>query len=109
MLRPGDRLGFFAITGVLGAGAMGAVFAAVDERLRREVAIKVVHGAAAGPDARRRLVREARIAASLDHPGLVRIHELGEHEGEIYIAMELVRGAALAEILSHCGPAPADA
>lgn len=105
MLAVGDRLGSFTITGTLGAGGMGLVFAAVDDRLRRPVAIKVLLGEGT-TEARLRLVREARVAASLDHPGIVRIHELGETDRLVYVVMELVRGRSLGDVLAAVGKAP---
>ncbi len=84
---------------------MGTVLRAFDERLEREVAIKLVRRASGSDEATRRLEREARVAAGLDHPGVVRIFELGVHEGETYIVMELVRGAPLSAVLRERGPA----
>jgi serine/threonine protein kinase/tetratricopeptide (TPR) repeat protein len=105
VLRVGDRLGAFRVTAVLGAGGMGAVFAAFDERLERRVAIKVLY-IDESETARRRLVREARLAARLDHPGVVRIFELGEHQDQPFVVMELVSGATLADLAIGGGRPP---
>ena len=99
-LRHGDRIGHFTIMDRLGAGGMGEVYRAHDERLRRKVALKVLPSdAAAEPTARARLLREARSAAALNHPHVCTIHEVGEADGRDFIAMELVEGQALDEVL----------
>ncbi len=93
-IAPADRVGRFVITGVLGAGGMGEVYAARDPELDRQVAIKVLR-----PDlltrADTRLRREARAMARLSHPNLVAVHEVGVHAGQLFIAMELVAGTTL--------------
>ncbi|PYR94149.1 MAG: hypothetical protein DMF84_06240 [Acidobacteria bacterium] len=73
-LSAGDRLGFFEFVNVIGAGGMGTVYCAVDTRLGRTVAIKLVKDLSANPHARARLVREAQHAAALNHEHL---HDLG--------------------------------
>jgi serine/threonine protein kinase/sugar lactone lactonase YvrE len=100
----GSRLGPYEISDRIGAGGMGEVYRARDTRLGREVAIKVLPESAAGDaDQRRRLEREARAAAALNHPNIATIHEIGEHEGACFIAMELVEGRTLKEVLKD-GP-----
>ena len=95
MLTPGARVGVFEILSPLGAGGMGEVYRARDPRLEREVALKVLPAETLGDEtARARLLREARLAAKLNHPHICTIHEVGEAEGEAYIAMELVSGEA---------------
>ena len=76
---------------------MGIVYAAEDPRLGRSVALKTVRSELAGPEARERLRREARAAASISHPNICQLYEIGEHEGELFIAMELLEGESLAE------------
>jgi serine/threonine-protein kinase len=94
------RLGSFVLEEPLGRGAMGTVYRAVDERLGRAVALKMLPEApAADASLQRRLQQEARILAQLDHPHIVAVHELGEAEGQHYLAMELVEGGSLAERL----------
>ena len=87
-----DRIGHYAITRKLGAGAMGVVYAARDERLERIVAVKTMASVARDDTARRRFWREARAAASVNHPNVCQIYEIGEDRGELFIAMELLEG-----------------
>ena len=94
------RIGKFEILRALGKGAMGEVFLAVDPLIGRQVAIKTIKGdAAEGPEARERFQREARAAGQLNHPNLVGIHEFGEDEGLLYLAMEYVQGEDLERLL----------
>ncbi len=80
----------------LGEGGMGVVYRARDVRLDRPRAIKVIRrGAFGGEEARGRFNREAKAVARLDHPGVVRIYQLGEHEGTLYICMEFLEGGNL--------------
>src|SRR5262245_57904199 len=79
----------------LGRGGMGIVFRASDLTLQREVAVKVLPEAAATGQARERLLREARAAAALNHPGIVAVHDVGEHQGIPFFVMELVEGTDL--------------
>jgi eukaryotic-like serine/threonine-protein kinase len=79
---------------------MGEVYRAHDERLHRDVAIKVLPTTSFDdPGARARLVREARAAAALNHPYICTVHEVGEASGQTYIAMELVEGQTLSSRL----------
>jgi serine/threonine-protein kinase len=95
-LTAGRRLGPYEITAPIGAGGMGDVWRARDTRLERDVALKVLPAEAlADETARARLVREARLASKLNHPHICTIHEVGEAEGQTYIAMELVEGQPL--------------
>jgi len=81
---------------VLGAGGMGTVHRAHDEDLGRDVALKVLRAGCGGPDAAQRMLREARIIARLEHPGLVPIHDVGTlPDGRCYYVMKLVRGERL--------------
>ena len=89
-------IGRYAITGTLGEGGMGVVYAAFDDRLGRPVAIKMIKSAVAEPDARDRLRREARSAASVNHPAICQLYEIGEEDGELFLAMELLQGESLA-------------
>ncbi len=100
-LRAGATRGPFEIVAPLGAGGMGEVYRARDPRLDREVALKVLPAAAVADEtARARLLREARMASKLNHPNVCTIYEVGEAEGQTYIAMELVAGQALSERLA---------
>jgi serine/threonine protein kinase/tetratricopeptide (TPR) repeat protein len=84
------------VTGTLGEGGMGVVYAAFDDRLGRPVAIKMIKAAVAQPAARDRLEREARSAASVNHPAICQLYEIGEDNGELFLAMELLQGESLA-------------
>jgi len=107
-LAPGTRLGPYEIVVPLGAGGMGEVYKAHDTRLERDVALKVLPAEALGDEmARARLVREARLASRLNHPHICTIHDVGESEGQTYIAMELVEGQALSSRLAE-GPLTID-
>ena len=100
-LTPGTRLGSYEIVSRLGSGGMGEVYKAKDLKLGRDVAIKVLReDLASDPERLRRFEQEARAASSLNHPNIVTIHDIGEHEGTRYIAMEYVEGKTLREILT---------
>ncbi len=103
-LTIGSRLGSYEIVGLVGAGGMGEVYRARDTKLNRDVALKVLPiGALANPIARARLVREARLAASLNHPSICTVHDVDESDGRLYVAMELVSGRPLAELIGKDG------
>lgn len=94
------RIGRFRVLERLGEGSMGIVFAAFDEQLQRRVAIKLLHqdvGASEG-ERKARLSREAQILAQLEHPNIVQVYEAGEHDGQLFMAMEIVEGRALDEL-----------
>jgi eukaryotic-like serine/threonine-protein kinase len=97
------RIGTYTVVRKLGQGGMGIVYAARDERLDRTVALKTMSSPAQDETARRRFWREARAAASVNHPNVCHIYEIGEEAGELFIAMELLEGEALAERLRR-GP-----
>jgi tRNA A-37 threonylcarbamoyl transferase component Bud32 len=90
-----EDFGRYEVIEELARGAYGIVYKARDRELDRVVALKALRHADAGPAARERFVREARIAASLDHPNVVRILESGEHDGRLFFTMTLVEGAPL--------------
>jgi len=100
---PPARLGHYAIERKLGEGGMGVVYAARDERLERPVALKTMSSLVSDETARKRFWREARAAASVNHPNICQIYEIGEDAGELFIAMELLEGEALADRLRR-GP-----
>ncbi|HSJ94788.1 MAG TPA: protein kinase [Gaiellaceae bacterium] len=106
-LGPGTRLASYTVESVLGRGAMSVVYEAHDARLGRRVALKVLalsrDGAA---PLRERFLRESRLAASVDHPNVIPIYEAGEAGDVFYIAMRLVRGTDLRELLAREGPLP---
>jgi serine/threonine-protein kinase len=100
-LAPGRGFGGYEVIDRIGAGGMGEVWRARDPSLQREVALKVLPSTAvADEQARARLLREARMASKLNHPNICTIYEVGEAEGQAYIAMELVAGEALSELLA---------
>lgn len=92
----------YLIEGEIARGGMGVVYRAIDPRLKRRVALKVLLGSAESSDSgRRRFQREALMAARLNHPGIVPVHEVGEFEGRPYYTMDLVAGESLASILGR--------
>jgi TolB-like protein len=98
------RIGPYGISRKLGEGGMGVVYAAHDERLERPVAVKTLSSVGRDETARRRFWREARAAASVSHPNICHIYEIGEDpSGELFIAMELLDGESLAARLER-GP-----
>jgi serine/threonine protein kinase/pimeloyl-ACP methyl ester carboxylesterase len=96
----GQRLGTYQLQSRIGAGAMGEVYLAHDEKLNRSVAIKLIAKALAGdPDRLRRFRQEAQAASSLNHPNIVVVHDFGELDGRPFIVTELVEGVTLRERL----------
>ena len=91
----GTQLGHYRIDGVLGRGGMGVVYRATDTKLNRPVAIKFLSAAVADADARRRFQQEAETASALNHPHIVTVYDVGEHDGRQYIVSELVDGGTL--------------
>jgi serine/threonine protein kinase len=80
---------------------MGDVWRALDTRLGRPVALKLIRDATTDPDARARLEREARLAASVSHPAICQVYEFAEIDGQLVLAMELLQGAPLAALLGQ--------
>ena len=105
-LPSGTRFGPYEIVAPVGAGAMGEVYRARDERLGREAAIKVLPPAfASDPESLRRFEKEARAASALNHPNIVTVYDVGFAKDGSYIAMELVDGKNLRDLASG-GPLP---
>jgi len=103
----GRSLAQYRVTASIGAGGMGEVYRATDTRLGRDVAIKVLPpDTAAHPDRRQRFEQEARAASALNHPNILTVYDIGEADGTTYIAMELVDGKTLRELLASGEPLP---
>ena len=103
-LTANSKLGQFVIHGPLGAGGMGEVYEAEDTRLHRRVALKVIRrDVACDPVRRARLEREASAVAMLNHPNIVTVHSLDEHDGVLFITMELIEGSTLAAARPESG------
>src|ERR1044072_772527 len=97
-LLPNTNISHYRIVSKLGAGGMGEVYLAVDSRLDRKVALKILSAElATNHDRMRRFTQEAKAAAALNHPNIAHIYEIGEHEGASFIAMEFVDGKTLRE------------
>ena len=96
-----ETIGRYRITRQLGQGGMGVVYAAHDDRLDRPVAIKRIREASDDAGLRERLLREARAAASINHPNVCHVYELAEERGELYLVMELLSGESLAERIAR--------
>ena len=109
MLARGARLGKYEIVSSLGSGGMGDVYRALDPRLEREVAIKVIRSLASNSEAQARLWREARAAASVSHPGICQIYDVGESDEQLFIVMELLSGQSLASRLKDGALKPDEA
>ncbi|HYK83476.1 MAG TPA: serine/threonine-protein kinase [Gemmatimonadales bacterium] len=99
------RVGKFELHELIGEGAMGAVWKAYDSIIRRYVALKLLSGAVSrSADARTRFLREARAAGALQHPNIVTIYDLGEADGQFFMAMELVDGRDLSALVASREP-----
>jgi tetratricopeptide (TPR) repeat protein len=105
-VTPGTRVGRYELREPLGRGGMGVVYRARDATLGRDVAVKLID--VATPAAAVRALREARALAALAHPNVVAIHDAGEHDGGVYLTMELVAGRSLSAWLAEAPRATAD-
>jgi serine/threonine-protein kinase len=103
----GQVVGKYRVLSRLGRGGMGTVYRAVDETLDREVAIKSLNPDLSDPEVLKRFRAEAVTLARLNHPNIAMLFELTEHEGELLMVMEFVRGETL-EVISQRGPLPLD-
>ena len=105
----GQRLGHFEIVELIGRGGMGAVYRAQQTTLDRPCALKVLPRAfARDPSFVARFQREARAAAAVTHPNIIQVYDVGQENGLQFIAMELVEGESLADVLRRDGPLPPD-
>ncbi|MFF3122790.1 protein kinase [Streptomyces sp. NPDC057908] len=106
--------GRYQLATILGQGGMGQVWTAYDQRLDRRVAVKLLRpdrvtgpiGSEAAGELRRRFVRECRVTAQVDHPGLVTVHDAGSDGDDLYLVMQYVEGADLADHLAEHDPYP---
>ena len=102
-----EKIAHYEIKELIGRGGMGAVFKAVDTRLSRTVALKILTAMdLPEEEMRERFLREARAGALLNHPGIVTIYDVGEDQGQQYIAMEYVEGRTLRQLLQKHRPDP---
>ena len=105
-LQKGSKLGQYTILACIGAGGMGEVYRARDNRLNRDVAIKVLPSFFSDdPDRLRRFEQEARAAAALNHPNILAVFQMGTYEDAPYLVSELLEGSTLREQLKR-GPMP---
>jgi Tol biopolymer transport system component len=103
-LIPGTKLGPYELIALIGAGGMGEVYRARDQRLGRDVAVKILPASfAADPDRLRRFEQEARAVAALNHPNILGVHDLGQQDGTHFVVFELLDGESLRAILTR-GP-----
>ena len=94
-----DRVSHYRLLELLGRGAMGEVWLAHDTRVDREIAIKLMRGGAADPDAVARFLREARVQGRLEHPSVVPVHDLGSEDAPFF-AMKRLTGTTLADVIA---------
>ncbi len=99
-----ERIGPYRVIGEVGRGGAGVVYRAHDPRLRRDVAIKMLRQARAGPAQVARFAREARALAKLRHPNIVTVYEVGQERGSPFIVMDFVEGETLGARLARGGP-----
>ena len=99
-LAPGMKVGRYVVERIAGAGAMGVVYAARDPSLERTIALKCIAGPG-DPRARDRMIREAKAMAQLSHRNVVTVFDVGEHDDDVFFAMELVAGRTLRDWLGE--------
>jgi serine/threonine protein kinase len=107
-LERGETIGRYIVLECLGVGGMGVIYSAWDPKLDRKLAIKVVrgrHGSHGSTRGRARLLREGQALARLRHPNVISVHDVGTHEGRVFVAMEFVEGQTLQRVMLR-SPAP---
>src|SRR6202042_2545670 len=97
----GQRFGPYEILGRLGRGGMGLVFRAWDERLHREVAVKLLYEDYKMPGMRERFLQEARAASALNHPNICTVFDIGEKDNSPYLVMELLQGETVKDRIAR--------
>ena len=106
MLSIGQTLSYYKVISAIGAGGMGEVYRAHDSRLDREVAIKVLPSEMSSDEDRlRRFEQEAKATSALNHPNILTVYDIGEHDGSPFIVAELLEGEELRQRLDE-GPIP---
>ena len=106
-LTSGTKLGPYEVLAPLGAGGMGEVYRALDTRLNRTVAVKILPShLSEDPEAKERFDREARTISSLNHPNICTLHDVGHQDGVDYLVMECLEGETLASRLDRGALAP---
>ncbi len=108
--QPGSVLAGYRLERQVGAGGMAVVFRALDERLGRPVALKILSPSlsAAGSEFRQRFIAESRSAAAVDDPYIIPVYEAGEADGVLFIAMRYVAGGDLRQVIEREGALEAD-
>ena len=102
-LEPGSTLGHYMIQRSLGAGGMGVVYEAIDQKLHRTVAIKILPPGTIEEETRLRFLREAQAASALNHPNIVTVYEVGQESGTDFIVMERISGQTLRQAIGRKG------
>jgi serine/threonine-protein kinase len=104
----GHTIGKYTVTDRIGRGGMGTVYRAIDDTLHRDVAIKVLNAGLNDPEVARRFRAEAITVARLSHPGIATVYELFEHDGQMLMVMEFVRGVTLESLVEKSGALSAE-
>ena len=103
-MRIGQQLGSYEITSLLGQGGMGEVYRAVDTRLHRTVAVKILQrDKTVDTELKRRFMQEARAASALNHPNIVTLHDIASDDGADYLVMEYIPGKSLDKLITTKG------
>jgi serine/threonine protein kinase len=98
------RINRYEVTGEIGRGGMAIVYKAIDTMLKRDVALKVLDASVSTSPSSARFFREARVVASLHHPNIVTVYDIGESDGQLYIVMELMEGSLSMFLSSRNSP-----
>ena len=98
-----DRIAGFEIVRPIGKGGMGVVYLARDETLQRNLAVKILRKDIIGTEGSERFIREARACSRINHPNIVTVYSAGKHDGDLYIAMELLEGRTLRDTIEEEG------